>query len=60
MLNRIKRHKFWTSVLILSLVGITLVIAGIVDGLAAGRYVGIYLSVGWVVKMIGFRKEGRP
>ena len=54
-MNWIKGHKFWTSVILLVVVGFMIVqIAGSGPrgGFAVGQLVAIYVCIGWPIKLI--------
>ncbi len=56
-MNWIRKHKFWTSVLTLIVVGLLLSIAGIVNSFAVGQVIGTYTVLGWIARVLVFRNK---
>lgn len=63
-MNKIKiwagKHKFWSAMIILFIIGIVLTWLGIINGFGFGRllgnFIGIYIVI-WLLNKIWNRKE---
>lgn len=53
----IRNHKFWSSVIILFIIGCILSMIGIVDAFNGGRLLGWYIFIGGIIWAIDRRRS---